>query len=135
MRQTCSRHNCTYLAQFRCQFWIFFRQFTSHIISYRTPYARHFKTMCQSIMHKHTTWQRKHLCLVLQSTKCWRKYQSIIITLKLCSPIMIALIIILHAKSLGCYQFIPFHICINFLSFAYKIYPLTSYPISFISRT
>jgi hypothetical protein len=66
--------------------------------------------MGQSVVHKHTAWQREHLSLILQSAKCWRKYQSVIIALKFCATIVIALIVILHTKSLGGYQFIPFHI-------------------------
>ena len=47
------------------KFWLLFYQGMRHIITQTSSHTCHFERMGQSVVHKYTAWQRKHLRLVL----------------------------------------------------------------------
>ena len=65
--------------------------------------------MSQPIVYEYTAWQRKHLRLILQTTKRRRKHQSVIISLEITAIPTLGIVIILKAESLIAYQPLPCH--------------------------
>ena len=109
--KACCSHYLAHVEQFvgPCFMGISVAQTGSHLTGQRFAHTRHFKAVRQSVMHKYTAWQRKDLCLILQAAKWRRKYQSVIIALKVAAYAALALVIMLKPEALIAYQLIPLH--------------------------
>ena len=59
------------------------RKSRTYFVSKRSAYRRDLHRVCQSIVNKHTARQRKHLRLVLQTTKRRRKHKPVEIALEI----------------------------------------------------
>ena len=58
-----------------------------HFAGYRTSNAGHFEAVRQSVMNEFGTWQRKNLCLVLQTMEDVGENYTVVISLKLVSDV------------------------------------------------
>ena len=66
--------------------------------------------MSETIVNKHGTGQGEYLCLILQTAKRGRKYQTIIIALELGTVIMALCMAQFLSESLAAYEGLPVQI-------------------------
>ena len=61
----------------------------AHIVTQRTPHTRHFQAVCESVMYKDASRQRKHLRLVLHPAERGGENEPVVVALKLCPALHI----------------------------------------------
>lgn len=113
MRQTCRRHNIAYMVEmFRtcCFAAVTATKLDGHGIGHRLAYASNLHRMGQTVVHKDTPGQRKHLGLVLQAPERRRKDKTVVVAAEIRARAALArVVVILQTEALVIDKPLPTH--------------------------
>ena len=92
-----------------------------HVVAQRHAHRCHLQRVSQSVVHEDAARQREYLCLVLQSAKGCREYQSVVVALEFRAVVVTLAVLRLLAQSFVRYELFPVHHGCKITAFLYKI--------------